>query len=157
MIRGGGGDAALMERRVEEGSGPSNYFINTSKQAATQSPGHLRSRQRGRRLIVMSRTVPKWPLPSRMPKIIHRFPSPKSKAATPSPGRFRPRQRGCQLIVMSLGGGIKRNSQNRPHGAKMAPVAHPPERLKYFDSPLLKAKPPHHPPAIPAQTPPPYV
>jgi hypothetical protein len=29
-------------------------------------------------------------LPSRMPKIIHRFPSPKSKAATPSPGRFRP-------------------------------------------------------------------
>ena len=95
-------------------------------------------------------------LPPRMPKI-HRFPPPKSEAATPSPGRFRPRQRGRQLIVMSLGGGIRRNSQNRPHGAKMAPVAHPPERLKYFDSPLLKAKPPRHPPAIPAQTPPPYV
>jgi hypothetical protein len=72
-----------------------------------------------------------------MPKI-HRFPPPKSKAATPSPGRFRPHQRGRQLIVMSLGGGIKRNSRNRPHGAKMAPVAHPPERLKYFVSPLLK-------------------
>ena len=95
-------------------------------------------------------------LPPRMPKI-HRFPPPKSKAATPSPGRFRPRQRGRQLIVMSLGGGIKRNSQNRPHGAKMAAVTYPPECLKYIDSPLLKAKPPHHPPAIPAQTPPPYV
>jgi hypothetical protein len=66
------------------------------------------------------------------------FPPPKNETATPSPGRFRPRQRGRQLIVMSLGGGIKWNSQNRPHGAKMAPVAHPPERLKYFDSPLLK-------------------
>ncbi len=84
-----------------------------------------------------------------MPKI-HRFPPPKSKATTPSPGRFRPRQRGRQLTVMSLGGGIKRNSRNRLHGAKMAPVAHPPERLKYFDSPLLKAKPPRHPPAIPS-------
>ena len=83
MNRGGGGDAALMERRVEEGSGPSNYFINTSKQAATQSPGRLRSRQRGRR-----------------------------------------------LIVMSLVGGIKWNSQNRPHGAKMAAVTYPPECLK---------------------------
>jgi len=91
-----------------------------------------------------------------MPKL-HRFPSPKSKAATPSPHRIRPRQRGRQLIVMSLGGDIKRNSGNRPHGAKMAPVAQPPERLKYFDSLLLKAKPQHHPPAIPAQTLPPYV
>ena len=65
-------------------------------------------------------------LPPRMPKI-HRFPPFKSEATTPSPGRFRPRQRGRQLIVMSLGGGIKRNSRNRPHGAKMVPVAHPPE------------------------------
>ncbi len=70
------------------------------------------------------------------------------QAATQSPGRLRPRQRGRQLIVMSLGGGIKRNSRNRPHGAKMAAVAHPPERLKYIDSPLLKAKPPRHPPAV---------
>ena len=84
-----------------------------------------------------------------MPKI-HRFPPPKSEAATPSPGRFRPRQRGRQLIVMSLGGGIKQNSRNRPHGAKMAPVAHPPERLKYIDSLLLKAKLPRHPPAVSA-------
>jgi len=60
-------------------------------------------------------------LPPRVPKI-HRFPPPKSEAATPSPGRFCPRQRGRQLIVMLLGGGIKRNSRNCPHGAKMAPV-----------------------------------
>ena len=65
-------------------------------------------------------------LPPRMPKI-RRFPPPKSKAATPSPGRFRPCQRGRQLIVMSLGVGIKWNSQNCPQGAKMAPVAQPPE------------------------------
>ena len=83
--------------------------------------------------------------PPKTPKI-HRFPPSKSEAATPSPGRFSPRQRGRQLIVMSLRGGIKRNSQNCPHGAKMAPVAQPPERLKYIDSPLLKAKPPRHPP-----------
>jgi len=95
-------------------------------------------------------------LPPRIPKI-HRFPPPKSEATTSPRGRFRPRQRGLQLIVVTLGGGIKRNSQNRPHSAKMAPVAHPPECLKYFDSPLLKVKPPHHPPAIPAKTPLPYV
>ena len=51
--------------------------------------------------------------PPRTPKI-HRFPPSKSEAATPSPGCFSPRQRGRQLIVMLLGGGIKRNSQNRP-------------------------------------------
>jgi hypothetical protein len=51
--------------------------------------------------------------PPRTPKI-HRFPPSKSEAATPSPGCFSPRQRGRQLIVMSLGGGIKRNSRNRP-------------------------------------------
>ena len=59
-----------------------------------------------------------------------------------SPGRFCPNQRVCLLIVMSLGGGIKQNGQNCPHGAKMAAVAYPPERLKNLDSPLLKTKPP---------------
>ncbi len=47
------------------------------------------------------------------------------QAATHSPGRLRPRQRGRWLIVMSLLGGIKRNSRNRPHGAKMAAVTYP--------------------------------
>ncbi len=119
-------------------------------QAATQSPGHLRLHQRRCRLTVMllvggikqnSQNCPHGAemaavtLPPRMPKI-HRFPPPKSEAATPSPVRFHPRQRGCQLIEMSLGGGIKQHSQNCLHGAKMAPVAHPPpEHLKYFDSP----------------------
>ena len=51
--------------------------------------------------------------PTRRPKIRQKSPS-KNNAATPSPGDFSPRQRGRQLIVMSLGGGIKRNSQNRP-------------------------------------------
>jgi len=68
-----------------------------------------------------------------------------------SPGRLRPRQRGRWLIVMLLVGGIKRNSRNHPHGAKMAPVTYPPEWLKYIDSPLLKAKPPRHPPAVSAR------
>ena len=70
------------------------------------------------------------------------------QAATQSPGRLRPRQRSHRLIVMLLVGGIKRNSRNRPHGAKMAAVTYPPECLKYIDSPLLKVKPPHHPPAL---------
>ena len=56
-----------------------------------------------------------------------------------------------RLIVMSLGGDIKRNGRNCPHGAKIAAVTYPPERLKYIDSPLLKAKPPCHPPAVSAR------
>ena len=52
-----------------------------------------------------------------------------------------------RLIVMSLGGGIKRNGRNRPHGAKIAADTYPPEHLKIIDSPLLKAKLPCHPPA----------
>ena len=56
-----------------------------------------------------------------------------------------------RLIVMSLGGDIKRHGLNCPHGAKMAAVTYPPECLKYIDSPLLKAKPPHHPPAVSAR------
>ena len=79
------------------------------------------------------------------------------QAATQSPGHFRPRQRGRRLTVVLLVGGIKRNSRYCPHCAKMAAVAYPPECLKYIDSPLLKAKPTRHPPAIPAQTPPPYI
>jgi len=77
----------------------------------------------------------------------------KNNATTPSSGRcrFSPRQRGRQLIVMSLGGDIKWNSRNCPHGAKMAPVAHPPEHLKNINSPLLKAKPPRRPPAVSAR------
>ncbi len=73
------------------------------------------------------------------------------QAATQSPGHLRPRQRGRQLIVMLLVGGIKQNSQNRPHSAKMAAVTYPPECLKYNDSSLLKAKPPRHPPVISAR------
>ncbi len=72
------------------------------------------------------------------------------QAATQSPGHIRPCQRGRRLTVMSLVGGIKRNSRNRPHSAKMAAVTYPPECLKYIDSPLLKAKPPHRPPAVSA-------
>ena len=79
------------------------------------------------------------------------------QAATQSPGCLRLRQRGRRLIVMLLVGGIKRNSPNCPHGAKMAAVTYPPECLKYIDSPLLKAKPPCHPPAVSAQTSPSYV
>jgi len=52
---------------------------------------------------------------------------------------------------MSLGGGIKRNGRNYSHGAKMTAVTYPPECLKIIDSPLLKAKPPCHPPAISAR------
>ncbi len=40
-------------------------------------------------------------------------------------GHLRPRQRGRRLTVMLLVGGIKRNSQNRPHGAKMALLPSP--------------------------------
>jgi len=133
------------------------------------SPSRFRPRQCGRRLIVMSLGGGiKWngrncPHGAKMAAVAyppptaqnHRFPPPKSKAATPSPRRFRPPQRGRRLIVMSLGGDIKLNGYYCPHGAKMAAVIYPPECLKYIDSALLKSKPPHHPPAIPAQTPPP--
>jgi len=84
-----------------------------------------------------------------MPKI-HRFSPPKIEAATPSPGRFRPQQRGRRLIVTSSGGGIKWNSQNCPHGAKWPLLLTPPLH-KIIDSPLLKVKPPRHPPAISAR------
>ncbi len=132
--------------------------------AATPSPGCFSPNPVVLRLIVMlsvletGRSVRFRPLGRKM-KAIPPPPPPTNivdfhlgnRAAAPFPGRFRPRQRGNLLPVMSLVGGIKWNSQNRPHGAKMAPVAHPPERLKYIDSPLLKAKPPRHPPAVSAR------
>ena len=55
---------------------------------------------------------------------------PKNEATTQFPCRFHPNQRVCLLIVMSVGGGIKRNGQNCPCGAKMATVAYPPNCTK---------------------------
>ena len=71
-------------------------------------------------------------LPTPLTAQNHRFPPPKSEAAKQSPGRFRPNQRGSRLIVMLLGGGIKWNGQNCPHGAKLTPVAYPSESQNPF-------------------------
>ena len=100
----------------------------SKNEGATPSPGRSSPRPRIRLLIVVflrsatgrcglicppGHKLRPLSYPPPRPKIRQKSPS-KSEAATPSPGRFSPLQRGRRLIVMSLGGGIKRNSRNRP-------------------------------------------